>query len=320
MPRPLQRSAPLIFVLAPSLWLLPPCPGPALAQEAGLEPLVFAGAAHAGRTIDCGGGWLQQGRPVEVRIQSVQRADGGWDRPDGLRLRHCRIRGAIRLMGLGRNGEAEAVRRSSRRPDHTRQAQAAAPHGVVLEQLDLEAVGPIPLYAGPGTVGLRLTDSRLWGTSRSVALYLDAESRGNQIARNTFTVTTGREVIALDGSAGNRLLANTIHQGGGGGIFLYRNCGEGGTARHQAPTDNWIRGNRFLAVPGPPGGIRLPSVARAPDVWLGSRGGRRPYCLLDVAIPFGSGRDDGDNADRNWVEANPGARVRDDGRGNRVRP
>jgi parallel beta-helix repeat protein len=275
---------------------------------------VFAGAADAGRTIDCGGGWLAQGEPVEVRIQSLPRADGGWERPDGLRLRNCRLRGAIRIIGLGRNGEAEAVRRSSRLADHSRRTQAAAPRDVVLERLELEAVGPIPVYAGPGTTGLRLSESHLWGRSRSVAIYLDAESAGNRISGNRMEVATGREVIAVDGSAGNRIEGNGIRQNGKGGIFVYRNCGEGGTARHQAPTGNAIRANRFSISP------LATALRRAPDVWLGSRGGRRLYCFLDGAIPYGSGRDDGDHAEGNVVEGNVDARVRDDGRGNQVRP
>lgn len=306
-----------------SLWLTLPLllPQPlALAQAPALHPLVFAGSAQAGRTIDCGGGWLRQGLPVEVRIQSVRRADGSWDRPDRLRIRHCRLRGAIRLIGLGRNGEAEGVRRSSRLPDHTLQAQAAAPRDVVLEHLDLEAVGPIPIYAGPGTVGLRLTNSQIRGTSRSVALYLDAESAGHLVARNRFELVTAREVIAIDGSAGNRILDNTIRNSGRGGIFLYRNCGEGGTVRHQSPSNNWISGNRFLSATTPSASPTNPAAARAPDVWLGSRGGGRWYCVLDAGVPFGSGRDDGDHADRNTVQGNDGATVRDNGRANQVRP
>jgi hypothetical protein len=283
-------------------------PAACRAQEPGLEPFVLAGAAQAGRRIDCRGGWLLGGRPIEVRIQSLQRPDGSWERPDGLQISHCRLRGAIRLIGLGRNGEAEAVRLSSRDHDHSSRAQAAAPHGVVLEGLDLEAVGPIPIYAGPGTVGLQLKDSRLWGESRSVAVYLDAESRDNLIAGNRFELSTGREQIAIDGSAANRIRNNRFGDGGHGDIFLYRNCGEGGTVRHQAPVDNDISGNTFSAVAGPP------------SIWLGSRQGRRPYCQQDAGLPFGSSRDDGDQANRNRVVGNVGARVQDDGVGNTVRP
>jgi hypothetical protein len=46
--------------------------------------------------------------------------------------------------------------------------------------------------------------------------------------------------------------------------------------------------------------------------------GRVVIARLDGAIPFGSGRDGGDHADGNRLERNPGARVRDGGRGNRV--
>lgn len=278
------------------------------AQEPGLEPFVLAGSTQAGRRIDCRGGWLQGGRPIEVRIQSLQRPDGSWERPDGLQISHCRLRGAIRLVGLGRNGEAEAVRLSSRNPDHSLQARQAAPHGVVLEGLDLEAVGPIPIYAGPGTVGLQLRNSRLWGESRSVAVYLDAESRDAVISGNRFDLGTTRELIAIDGSAANHIHDNHFGSGGRGGIFLYRNCGEGGSVRHQAPVDNQISGNTFSAVAGPP------------SIWLGSRNGQRPYCRQDAGLPFGSSSDDRDHADRNRVVGNVGARVQDDGDGNTVLP
>ena len=212
------------------------------------------------------------------------------------------------MIGLGRNGEAEAVRLSSRQPDHSQRARAAAPHGVVLEGLEIEALGPIPIYAGPGTVGLQLRNSRLTGESRSVAVYLDAESRDNLISGNRFDLSTGRERIAVDGSASNRIENNRFSSSDRGGIFLYRNCGEGGTVRHQSPVDNLISGNRFGDDDG------------APSVWLGSRNGRRRYCREDAGLPFGSSSDDGDHADRNRVEGNGGARVQNDGSGNTERP
>ena len=298
-----MRRSPLAALLTLAL-----LPAACRAQEPGLEPLILAGAAQAGRRIDCRGGWLQDGRPVEVRILSLQRPDGGWERPDGLQISHCRLRGAIRVIGLGRNGEAEAVRLSSRQPDHSQRARAAAPHGVVLEGLEIEALGPIPIYAGPGTVGLQLRNSRLTGESRSVAVYLDAESRDNLISGNRFDLSTGRERIAVDGSASNRIENNRFSSSDRGGIFLYRNCGEGGTVRHQSPVDNLISGNRFGDDDG------------APSVWLGSRNGRRRYCREDAGLPFGSSSDDGDHADRNRVEGNGGARVQNDGSGNTVRP
>jgi parallel beta-helix repeat protein len=297
------RPSPLAALL--SLALLPAA---CRAQEPGLEPLILAGAARAGHRIDCQGGWLLEGRPVEVRIQSLPRPDGSWERPDGVRISHCRLRGAIRVIGLGRNGEAEGVRLSSRQPGHSPRAQAAAPHGVVLEGLELEAVGPIPVYAGPGTVGLQLRNSRLTGESRSVAVYLDAESRDNLISGNRFELSTARERIAVDGSASNRIDGNRFSDNGRGGIFLYRNCGEGGTVRHQPPVGNLISGNHFSGSDGPPA------------VWLGSRNGRRPYCGQDAGLPFGSSSDDGDQAEHNRVEGNGSARVQNDGSGNTVRP
>jgi len=98
-------------------------------------------------------------------------------------------------------------------------------------------------------------------------------------------------VIAVDGSADNQILSNTINNAKGGGIYLYRNCGEGGTVRHQAPQRNLIAGNTINGS----GGY---------GIWLGSRNGSRFYCSADDGYPFGSSRDDSDFADNNELRGN----------------
>ena len=134
-------------------------------------------------------------------------------------------------------------------------------------------------------------DSIIKGRSNSVALYLDAESGFNIIRNNTFALAANsREAIALDGSANNQILSNTI-TASNGGIYLYRNCGEGGTVRHQAPQRNLIAGNTINNT----GGY---------GIWLGSRNGGRLYCNDDAGFPFGSSQDDGDFADNNTVRDN----------------
>ncbi|NCA11969.1 right-handed parallel beta-helix repeat-containing protein, partial [bacterium] len=101
-----------------------------------------------------------------------------------------------------------------------------------------------------------------------------------------------------------------------GGIFLYRNCGEAGTVRHQTPHGNLIRDNRFdTRTLGP-----FQTV-----IHLGSRNGRRNYRGQDHGHPFGSSLDDRDFADDNVVCENvfapPTVRaIRDDGTGNQVTP
>ena len=232
-------------------------------------------------TIDCNGEAYNKGKVTELQILA-----------DNITIKRCKINGSIRTIGLGRNGEAPGVKASSVKTGHIERAQAAAPRGTVLYGLTITGHGRIPLYLGPGTTRLTMYDSTIKGRSDSVALYLDAESGFNIIRNNTFDITgASREIIAVDGSANNQLLTNTIKQAPNGGIYLYRNCGEGGTVRHQAPQHNLIAGNTINST----GGY---------GIWLGSRKGGRLYCRDDAGFPFGSSKDDGDFADNNTVRDN----------------
>jgi hypothetical protein len=232
-------------------------------------------------TIDCNGEAYNKGKVTELQILA-----------DNITIKRCKINGSIRTIGLGRNGEAPGVKASSVKTGHIERAQAAAPRGTVLYGLTITGHGRIPLYLGPGTTRLTMYDSTIKGRSDSVALYLDAESGFNIIRNNTFDIAgASREIIAVDGSANNQLLTNTIKQAPNGGIYLYRNCGEGGTVRHQAPQHNLIAGNTINNT----GGY---------GIWLGSRNGGRLYCRDDAGFPFGSSKDDGDFADNNTVRDN----------------
>lgn len=232
-------------------------------------------------TIDCEGGAYNKGKVTELQILA-----------DNVTIKRCKINGSIRTIGLGRNGEAPGVKASSVKTGHIERAQAAAPRGTVLYGLTITGHGRIPLYLGPGTTRLTMYDSTIKGRSDSVALYLDAESSFNIIRNNTIDIDgASREIIAVDGSANNQLLTNAIKQAPNGGIYLYRNCGEGGTVRHQAPQNNLIAGNTINNT----GGY---------GIWLGSRNGGRLYCRDDAGFPFGSSKDDGDFADNNAVRDN----------------
>jgi parallel beta-helix repeat protein len=123
-----------------------------------------------------------------------------------------------------------------------------------------------------------------------------------------------REVIAVDGSARNLIAGNRFESADFGGIYLYRNCGEGGTVRHQTPRDNRIERNAFNLS-----GLRPGSYG----VWIGSRQGHRSYCEADAGYDFGSSADNRDFADDNIVTGNifdpPSSRaIRDDGAQNKI--
>lgn len=283
-------------------------------SKEGMEKIVLSGSEASGRILDAGGGWFNEGRPTEILICS-QKTENGWDRPEGIVIRNGRLRGSIRILGLGRNGEAELVKVSSHRLGHTTRAQEAAPTGIQISDVEIEGTGGIPLYLAPGVTHTQVESCYFTGWSKSVGIYLDAESAHNTVRDCTFSIRTAREVIAVDGSANNRIEGNRFGQVEFGGIYLYRNCGEGGTVRHQSPQGNLIVGNYFDTE-----ALRF----RANAIWLGSRNGQRPYCHLDDGFPFGSSVDNRDFADRNTVKENvftggrTGSKVRDDGQDNVV--
>jgi hypothetical protein len=263
----------LIRLCWPLAALLAGCPAPA--EKVAYETVKII------KSIDCRGGAYNEGKVTELQILA-----------DNITIKRCKVNGSIRTIGLGHNGEAPGVKASSTRLGHTEKAQAAAPKNTVLYAVTITGHGRIPLYLGPGTTRLTMYDSTIKGRSDSVALYLDAESGFNIIRNNTFDIASAsREIIAMDGSANNHILTNTIKQAPSGGIYLYRNCGEGGTVRHQAPQNNLIAGNTI-------------NNASGYGIWLGSRNGGRLYCRDDAGFPFGSSKNDGDFADNNTIRDN----------------
>lgn len=151
--------------------------------------------------------------------------------------------------------------------------------------------------------GIAIRNCRIFG---SIAIYLDAESGKNIIEGNDINIQTGREIIAIDGSAHNRISQNNITLYNRNGIHLYRNCGEKGMVRHQTPSFNIITDNDFIfATRQRPRSVY--QNARDEQV----RRGRGFYCEQDAGYPFGSSADDRDNATDNTISQN---RTRQQGR------
>jgi len=303
----------LVALAAWGWWRFVPSPLLKLLPAPHQEKYEITGRSHNGSVIDLQGCCFNDGKLTEIVIRSV-RTPEGWEVPENLTIRNGRLRGGIRIMGLGANGESPLVRESSRRLGHTVRAQAAAPRGIVLENLQIEAVHRIPLYLGPGVTGVKVRNCVFTGSSASVALYLDAESARNTIENCTFDVRAGREVLAVDGSADNTIVGNRFERVAYGGIYLYRNCGEGGTIRHQTPRENRIERNYFNLS-----ALRPASYG----VWLGSRQGRRSYCEEDAGYDFGSSIDNRDFADDNTLadnlfEPSSSQAIRDDGGRNHI--
>lgn len=274
-------------------------------QDRVLRRILIEGAEGSGVTLDCAGAAIGNAATptpfgkftVEIRSRALgpgADGQGRWSRPSDVTLENCTIHGPIRVWGMGINGQGKAVGESSRALGHTERAQAAAPTRVRVIGSHLIGQGVVPLYLAPGVTESSLAGSEVTGRSKASAVYLDAESARNVIEGNRFDIETKTAVISVDGSAHNRIGDNHFVLHGVGGIELYRNCGEGGTIRHQTPSDNVITGNRFTQK-----GF-MPHAT----INVGAREGWRLYCGEDDGYPFGSSADNGDHAERNRVENN----------------
>lgn len=289
------------------------------------KQLIFRGARASGARLVCRGGTVgSKEKPFRNRFAILIRSQGirgapnhalRWARPEGVSIEGCEIFGGIHIFGMSPNGEGAHVRDSSHTKGHTQRAQLAAPTDIRLRHVTVRTGGLIALYVGPGTTRLLLENSRLRGKSRSVGVYLDAESAHNTFRHNRIAVDAQREQIAVDGSADNLIVGNRFAELDRGGVYLYRNCGEGGTIRHQAPVRNKIADNTFYYRK-----YRGPN----PAIWIASRNGRRNYCSKDAGYPFGSSVNDRDLARQNVVTGNrivarrPEDVIRVDDRPNRV--
>lgn len=263
------------------------------------KQLVFEGPKASGRSLACHGAQLQGGRGQRRHSSLIIRSKRKGDRyapVTDVTISDCRVEGGVRIHGMGDGGADKPARASSRRAGHRERSRAAAPRRIRLQRLHLQSVGTIPLYIAQGVTRVTLVDSLITGRHRSVAIYLDAESGFNRLVGNTFaSVSERREFVAVDGSSDNWIAKNLFRTGPRGGVYLYRNCGERGTVRHNRPERNRVMGNMFLYEP---------DGWDDPAVFIGSRDGAPGYCGQDDMHPLGSGDSDLDFARDNVVANN----------------
>jgi parallel beta-helix repeat protein len=254
-----------------------------------------------GKTID-GKGAVLTGKDC-ILIQS-KLVNGKWEVPENITIKNFVINnGSIRIAGLGLNGESQLMKESSRSRSHTKYCQSSAPKNIIFENITIKANGRIPFYVAPGCTHITLRKSKLTGSSVATAIYLDCESARNTIENNIIETKVKREMMAIDGSAYNVIKGNTFVNPDHGGIYLYRNSGEGGTIRHQSPIKNIIEGNTFkYSVTG-----RAMSLLH-PTIWIGSRSRFMQYFYKyrddDKGYNFGSSINNEDLASGNKVRNN----------------
>lgn len=280
------------------------------------KKIIIEGSSASNISINCnnaqlngGNGTINSGQDmIEVRskrylkdselVQNYPNYDSqyAWSVPSGIKIENCRIKGSVRLWGMGKNGEEEDVRYSSTFSDHPLRIRNNAPSYVKLDNVTIDGTGRIPLYIAPGVNNVHVSNSNIKGKSVSVGVYFDTESSHNIIENSTIqTKTDSRELIAIDGSSHNKLFNNYLSSLNNGGIYFYRNCGEGGTVRHTPPEHNQIINNIFY----------YKSYWGWEDaIYLGSRNGLRTYCNDDSGYSFGSSISNYDYARYNVIAQN----------------
>lgn len=260
-------------------------------SEVVTKRIIIEGKEGSGVVIDCQGGRLGGGLNVFSK-----KVGGQWSRPENVTVRRCHIGDVVRIAGMAKNGEGADLRDSSYHKDHTLRAQNNAPKNVLFDRVKIEGHAGIPLYISPGVTYFKLINSEVTGSSTSVGVYLDTESAYNTIKNSSIHVRTdSREQLAVDASAHNLIVGNRFAELRNGGIYMYRNCGEGGTIRHQTPSYNQIINNTF---------VYKKSNTSKPAIHVASRNGNRKYCNDDAGYPFGSSVSNLDFAQNNVLAQN----------------
>lgn len=214
--------------------------------------IVLAGDKASGTNIDCNNGVLdsswakERKKRTPIIIKSVLLPNGDWSIPSNITIKNCTIKGTVIIYGLGLTASDPAVRASSFNKNHTSYTQSVAPKGITFTNNLFISNGSGAIYAGPRNK-YHNRGSYIWGKTSGTVIYLEAETANNKIINNEFkTASQKRELIAIDGSARNTVSRNTFYYPNRGAISLYRNCGEGGTIRHQTPQFNTIAYNTFI--------------------------------------------------------------------------
>jgi parallel beta-helix repeat protein len=262
--------------------------------------LIFQGPQSSGVTLDCNGAAVGlESLPINldaIEVRSLT-TDEGWSPVHDVTIKNCNVLGAIRIHGMGKNGNDPDVRESSRTLEHVYTVRDNAPYNIVLDNLTITAKNRVQLYFAPGVHNSSLINSEVKGDSISVRIYLGAETYGNTIDGNILRGPgVGREIIAVDASSHNIITNNRLLNAPQGGIYLYRNCGESGTIRHTTPSHNEISNNEI--------NCSYNVINWFAAVYLGSRDGNRGYCDDDKGYLYGSSVSDQDHARFNEVTGN----------------
>ena len=293
------------------------------------KQLIFDGSSASNVVFDGnnaqlngGAGTVNDGNDmIEVRSSSTfSNGVRTWQRPVHVTIKNCGVTGSVRIWGMAKNGQGLAYDDSGRQVNHYKNSSLKTGHAdrvrsnspayIILDNMTITGTGRNPVYFAPGVSFCKLINSTVQGQSKAVGMYMDAESTRNLVKNNKFDVATGnkpferwdRPVIALDGSSYDTISNNHFSSLSHGGIYLYRNCGEGGVVRHSTPSHNHIINNVFFYNK---------YKGDNPAIYLSSKnddftvvGAGFGFCDDDKGFPFGSSESNLDFARYNVVFQN----------------
>ncbi len=175
---------------------------------------------------------------------------------------------------------------------------AVAPNNVVVNNVTVLGSGRGGVYFDSYVTDSVLSNSRVEGSGK-VGVYLEQATQRIKIVNNVIqgNGTDGRrEGMAIDSSAHNTVTGNKFIGNAGGGILIYKNCGENfasgkSALRWQSSDFNVIKDNTFESEPV--------------GVWIASRQSKdlSKWGCGDPAVDQ-AGRYYEDHANNNTVEAN----------------
>jgi hypothetical protein len=148
--------------------------------------IIFEGESSSKAILDCRGALIDGSKPnspvIQIYVRSKKLPSGDWSVPSNISIRNCHVKGRIQISGMSGSGEGELLKVSSRLDDkHTERAQAAAPHHITIENVEIESLGRVLLYFSPGVTHSIVKNSKFKGKLDSTAIYLDTESGKNLI-------------------------------------------------------------------------------------------------------------------------------------------
>lgn len=166
--------------------------------------------------LDCQGATLDGGMSIKTGILVAGQGAG----ISNVSVKNCIVRNFVG------NGVMVVAGKNQRK------RSGVPPMNIVLEGLKVENTRGVGVNFNSYVSGASLINSRVSG-SVGAGIYLSQSTSANLIAGNEivnngrpFGRHKGREGIAIDSSARNKISNNLIQGNGRGGIFVYKNCGE----------------------------------------------------------------------------------------------